>query len=298
MPIGSIAAARRRSGGGGGGGSSAVFWRIFVVDNNGDATFTKIPEVQLRGSLNGSDLTEVLNGGNFVGKAFASGDAGINTEAWRAFDSDLTAGNGWAGVGTANLWLAYKFTSSTEVRQLALLANGDSAGPPRQPRNFLVQMSSDSTNGSDGTWTTVGTFFKDNWRSDQTAFFTFTLNPTLGPELITTSPTTSGGWSVSGGNLVGVNASDRAVWPGILTSGKTYRLSLAYTYTGGSPSIARLRLWTQTSPYWFIISKPLGTSGSFTYEFLADGTDLRLEADASVFSGTIPFSTLSCKEIT
>lgn len=100
----------------------------------------------------------------------------------------------------------------------------------------------------------------------------------------------SGGWSRSGGNIVAASAANRVSQTGIFVSGQTYVVS----FSGNKTSGQKLRVTTETSSRY--VSPTIG-NGQFTFygEFVADGTQFRLEADGDVFTGTIPETSLEVR---
>lgn len=139
--------------------------------------------------------------------------------------------------------------------------------------------------GTDPSWITPSSGGGGSWDS-------LGANVVIDPDFL--DPTkwlTSGGWSISGGNAVGTGAADSLRQNGILTVGKAYRIAFPWTKTGG----AALRLRTNAGSN-LIIQNVNGSSGIFYGTFVADGTDMLVQAEAAPFTGTI--SQISVKEIT
>lgn len=105
-------------------------------------------------------------------------------------------------------------------------------------------------------------------------------------ELATYSWTTSGGWSSDGnGTLTGASAADRAVQSGIFQIGSTYRIVLPYNKSDSNPG--KIRILTEATVVLYLSGTlPIGP-GVLDFTIVADGNDLRIEADTAVYNGTI-----------
>ena len=148
--------------------SSFIWYRLFVIDNNGDASLIQLNEMQLRDTLGGADVTAVLT--NVSTEAVASGQQ-VNSEAYRAFDSGGAASH-WVVGAVTNQWLAYRFAvAPAPIVQIALTCDGTSSAPARMPKNFKLQSSTNSTNGSDGTWTDLQSWLSTGWTRPLTRTF-------------------------------------------------------------------------------------------------------------------------------
>lgn len=212
----------RGAGSGGVPGTSAIWWRLFITDNNG-GTAINIDEMELRSAVGGADITSTLISSS--PEAVASSAAAPSAGAWAAFDG---ANTGWvSNFLTTNQWLAYRFPTPQIIRQFAILCN---LSPDRFPKNFSMQASNDSTNGSDGTWVTVGTYYYDSWTITP-IFYTFITTP-----YFTTLPSLSSesGFYAIGDTLtvssvyVGDSATYRWLADGVAIPGAT---SASYTLT-------------------------------------------------------------------
>ena len=88
------------------------------------------------------------------GQVWQSGDAAGN-EAWRAFDGVITGANFWDSAAACPNWIAYQFSPSAIIGITSVKIRADSSASGMGPKDFTVQGSNDTTNGSDGTWTTL-----------------------------------------------------------------------------------------------------------------------------------------------
>lgn len=123
----------------------------------------------------------------------------------------------------------------------------------------------------------------------------------LGPEKVTNggfassaSWAASGGWSISGGTANGSSATSRLVQTGVFVIGETYRIVLKIRRSGGL-SGARIRVLTETGGA-VALSTGYALDTTFTLNanhtlvvttFVADGTELRIEADTAAFTGLV-----------
>lgn len=86
---------------------------------------------------------------------------------WRLFDGTLSGP--WyqyqANVAAGTPVIAYNFVAPQTIGRFTITRH---ASDNTLPGSFLAQVSSDSTNGIDGTWTTVGTYTTD-WLPEDTA---------------------------------------------------------------------------------------------------------------------------------
>lgn len=114
---------------------------------------------------------------------------------------------------------------------------------------------------------------------------------TLGSELIINGEFNSssswilvGGWSVSGGKLVGTGATNWARQDNIITSGKWYKVSFEVSsYTGGNT----IRICNTSGVALVSFYVAGGAPNTYTGYFLATGTSVIIEAATTPFSGTI-----------
>jgi len=138
------------------GPSAHRYWRIVISANDGNTQYFGFTEVELRGSVGGSDLMSTQTG---VGAATAAREVNNSNAAWRGADGSLTSG--WlgtippVGITPENGWWQYDFgnpsqvgVSTADVRQIVI--HGSFNAPTASPRDFTLQWSDDGT-----TWTTA-----------------------------------------------------------------------------------------------------------------------------------------------
>jgi hypothetical protein len=253
-------------------------WRIYIYQTiNSSGTGPVISELELRGSVGGSNLAT-------GGTASASSDVTGHLSS-AAFDGNSTTY--WDSGTFAPQWLQYTTSSPITVNEVAItIASGVTSGGPTW---FDVQY-------FDGvSWITKFSGYTVSWATTTQTF----SGQTLGAERVTdpgfdnpASWTVSGGWSISGSAAVGSSASNRLVQAGVFVSGKKYAIQFPYTKTAGS----RLRIRTNTVSSTFTTPTLANGSGTIYATFLADGTEFRLEADTATFSGSLP--SISVKEFT
>jgi len=89
---------------------------------------------------------------------FASASAYFSSyDAWQAF-SDTPSGN-MAWICTARTgWICYRFDIPKVITKYTILPPSDNTSVlTRSPKDWIIEGSNDSTNGSDGTWVTIDT---------------------------------------------------------------------------------------------------------------------------------------------
>jgi VCBS repeat-containing protein len=113
------------------------------------------------GSLLGGDLTDPENDGaadantNYNANFFASNDPnfGGGEFAFNVFDNRTGGGNDKWCCANATQWVAAEFDQAYELTHFTI-TSGNDAGQ-RQPDVWEIQGSNDSTNGGNGSWTTI-----------------------------------------------------------------------------------------------------------------------------------------------
>lgn len=128
--------------------ASYRYWRIFILNNNGDTNFIALNEIELRGSVGGADLTSTttpvaastLYNGTYDPK-YTVDDFLSTTPLWLSSPS-----------ATLNQWLRYDLGTPQVVMQVAVCFN-DPGGPGRSPKDLRIEGSNDGT-----TFTTVKAF--------------------------------------------------------------------------------------------------------------------------------------------
>ena len=124
------------------------YWRIFLLNNNGDANYLAVNEVELRGSVGGADITTPAT------PVTASSQYDASYGPHYTVDNLLSASTLWisAAFYVANQWLRYDLGTPTPVAQVAVCFNNPD-GPGRSPKDLRIEGSNDGTN-----FTTVKTF--------------------------------------------------------------------------------------------------------------------------------------------
>ena len=128
--------------------ASYRYWRIFILNNNGDFNFIALNEIELRGSVGGADITTPAT------------PVTASTQYSEAHGPKYTVDNflgetpWWVTAQTAitNQWLLYDLGTAKAVAQVAMCFN-DTAGPGRSPKDLRIEGSNDGT-----TFTTVKAF--------------------------------------------------------------------------------------------------------------------------------------------
>lgn len=159
--LGVIATGRHRSGG----GPTIIAARMASLSNGGSHRTTL-------GEL------EFLDIGNNVisvagGTAFEGGGGSVNSPAANAFNGDADASY-WSRVssgGTGMVGMRWASPISEPVACRFITAGGANA---EAPVTFIIEFSDDTTNGIDGTWSTVYISGTEVWTfASQTRTFTF-----------------------------------------------------------------------------------------------------------------------------
>lgn len=134
------------TGGGGGGGYSYRYWRIFMLNNNGNANYLSITEVELRGTVGGADITTPVT------PVTASSRDNLLYDPKYTVDNSLAIGSAWTSErqSITNQWLLYDLGTPTAIAQVAMCY---SAGANTSPKDLRIEGSNDGTN-----FTTVKTF--------------------------------------------------------------------------------------------------------------------------------------------
>lgn len=126
------------------------YWRIYITANNGGATTTVVMELQFREAIGGASLC--TGGSAFASSVFAGGYV-----AGLAFDGNTTttaAPDCWAsasGLAPPHS-LGYALPAAKRVTEIAVWQRKLAGFAAYAVKDFVVQSSSDSTTGLDGTW--------------------------------------------------------------------------------------------------------------------------------------------------
>ena len=124
---------------------AAVYWRLWITENNGDA-YTSLQELRL---FAGSST--VTYNGMVTGQS-SYFDA-INNTAGRLVNGELVdfVYNVWVSATGANLphWVSFRLDSAAKVTGLQLWPQNYAGGPSRAPKSFALQSSSNGENWVD-----------------------------------------------------------------------------------------------------------------------------------------------------
>jgi hypothetical protein len=140
------------------------YWRIYIHEKSGAATFSAIAELELRTSIGGADVT---------GSGTASANSVTGGAAANAVDNNT--GTIWGtSTGAVPHWWAYDFGSGQDkdIVELSITSRSSSAGSA--PGRFELQYSDDNTNWStqlfchvDTSWPISTTYVFNKDGSDQ-----------------------------------------------------------------------------------------------------------------------------------
>ncbi|MGN7411889.1 hypothetical protein [Paenibacillus sp. SAF-068] len=106
---------------------------------------------------------------------FASASGYFSTsEAWQAFSDKPSGSMVWISNARTG-WICYRFDVPIVITKYTILPPSDNTSAlTRSPKDWILEASNDSTNGSDGTWVTLdivtGT---TGWEMDKKKEFTF-----------------------------------------------------------------------------------------------------------------------------
>lgn len=124
-------------------------WRVFCVDNHGDAAYIEIGDLEFRQTVGGPDETSPSAwpwGDADHGRPIASDSIDF---PHRAFGGD-GAGASWASDGNNNAWIGFLFGVPKKIVEIELTAT---MSPARAAYHMMMQYSDDLI-----TWTTTKTF--------------------------------------------------------------------------------------------------------------------------------------------
>ena len=147
--------------------ASYRYWRIFMLNNNGDDNFIALNEIELRGSVGGADLTSTTT--PVAASTFFDG----RYDPQYTVDNSLSALPLWISSLTAvtNQWLRYDLGTPTAIAQVAMYWNAAGiAGAGTSPKDLRIEGSNDGTN-----FTTVKTFLGNTSWPDGGVFKVFDL---------------------------------------------------------------------------------------------------------------------------
>ena len=147
--------------------ASYRYWRIFMLNSTGDAAFLAMDEVELRGSVDGADITTPAT------PVTASTQHGGTYAPEYTVDNSLSVSPLWLSSPNAvtNQWLRYDLGTPTAIAQVAMCWNAASlAGAGTSPKDLRIEGSNDGTN-----FTTVKTFLGNTSWPDGGVFKVFDL---------------------------------------------------------------------------------------------------------------------------
>lgn len=129
-------------------GTSPQFWRMITLLSNATGNNASVQELEMRTATGGTNLA--LNATSYAVSNYTGYLPSL------AFDGNTTLATApecYAGNGTTDLYpvLGVMLPAPAVINELKLCARH--VTPSQSPKTFLVQSSSDSTNGFDGTWT-------------------------------------------------------------------------------------------------------------------------------------------------
>ena len=145
--------------------ASYRYWRIFILNNNGNVDFLALNEVELRGSVGGADITTPAT------------PVTASTQYDATYDSKYTVDNllvdlpRWVSSPSAvtNQWLRYDLGTPTSIAQVAMCFN-DPYAPDSSPKDLRIEGSNDGT-----TFTPIKEFLNNTSWTTGAVFKTFTL---------------------------------------------------------------------------------------------------------------------------
>jgi hypothetical protein len=131
-------------------------WRLQIDANNGHATDTAFSEFKFYDQSN----TQITTSG---GTAFAGGSGSGGTPG-NLFDGNT--GTTWDRASPTNTFCGYIFSSAQAVAKIDIYTGTATSAAPKTCR---LQYSDNTTNGTDGTWTTAFEIWEPSWPATGTA---------------------------------------------------------------------------------------------------------------------------------
>ena len=134
---------------------SAQYWRVLITDNNGDASYVSLVDLELRATVGGADQTDPTG---VVVEYTALSEANVSNNPPLAFDNNYSSSK-WTSAARPTVgspqWIKANFDRSTPfdtkvyVREISIVGciTGQTA---MAPKDFALQRSDD-----DSSWTTV-----------------------------------------------------------------------------------------------------------------------------------------------
>lgn len=134
-------------GGGGGGATAYQYWRIYITDNDGNATYTSMGEVNLLDGASADFISGLLDGD--CGESSRDGSDG----AHRLTDGDQDSEWVTAGGSALPSWVSFQLLTPKVLVSYRIRSQRVVTG--RNPTEWEVQGSNGDP--STGPWTTVHT---------------------------------------------------------------------------------------------------------------------------------------------
>ena len=141
------------------------YWRIFIMNNNGDLNYVTVSEIELRSIVGGADLTTPAT------PATSSTRYDINYDAKYTVDNILSTTPAWVTTqgSITNQWLMYDLGVPQAIAQIAICFN-EPAAPGRSPKDIRIEGSNDGT-----TFTPIKEFLNNTSWTAGAVFKLFTL---------------------------------------------------------------------------------------------------------------------------
>ena len=130
--------------------ASYRYWRIFILNNNGNVSYLAMNEVELRGSGGGADITTPATPVTASTQYHAAYDPRYTVDNYLNIESMWIA----SPNAVTNQWLRYDLGTPTAIAQVAMCWNAESmVGAGASPKDLRIEGSNDGTN-----FATVKTF--------------------------------------------------------------------------------------------------------------------------------------------
>jgi F5/8 type C domain. len=248
MISGIIAGGMGAGGGGGPAFGTHSYWRLFVTNNNGNASFIALAELEF---LDGTGALIAATGGSAIASSVVTGGSAAD-----AFDSSTSTS--WAttsGVVTDS-WIGYQFPSPVGVEGVRLGAK--SVNPDQTPKDCTLQYSDDGM-----SWTDVFSFTNRLWVREAYTQFPETLGDGYHRAWRVFAINVDGGSGVSMQELelrATAGGADQTSSPGSNDGNSSGRAISSFVTGGGNEP---WRAFDNTSANWFISSANGGSANSW-----------------------------------
>jgi hypothetical protein len=144
--------------------AGAIQWRINISNNNGDANYSAIQEVEFLDGVGGAVITATVDG-----DPLASSNA-VSQEAFRAFNGNTAnATEAWVSASGQEepSWLSFLFVTAVDVKEVKIMAQRGLL--TRAPMDFTIE----KTTNYGTTWVVVDTVVGATWTDG--VYNTYTL---------------------------------------------------------------------------------------------------------------------------